>query len=114
MAEDIRKSVGYASIAFGAAAAVTPKLFLGVYGIPDEENVRVMTRLWGTRTAALGALALALSGAADRRTLMTTAAVMNAVDTVLISSAHVPARARTMGAATTAVFAAALAYGLSQ
>ncbi len=114
VAEDIRNSVSCASIAFGAVAALTPRLFLGVYGVPHEENLRVMTRMWGTRTAVLGALGLALGDKDDRRTLMTAVAAMNAADTLLISAARVPVRARAMGAATTAAFAAAVAYGLTR
>ena len=112
--DDIRKSVGYASIGFGAVAVLTPGLFLGMYGVPDEPNVRLMTRMWGTRTAVLGGLALALRDTEDRRTLMTAAAALDAVDTLLIATSPVPTRARVMGAATTAGFAAALAYGLTR
>ena len=112
--DNIRKPVGYASLGFGAVAILTPRLFLGVYGVPDEENVRLMTRLWGTRNVVLGVLTLTLRDTEDRRTLMTAAAAMEAVDTMLIATSSVPARARAMGAATTAGFAAALAYGLTK
>jgi len=114
VADDIRRSVGYASLGFGAVAVLTPRLFLGVYGVPDEENVRLMTRMWGTRTAALGALAVALGDPDDRRVLMTAAAAMDAADTLLIATSSATVRARAMGAATTAAFAAALAYGLTR
>jgi Domain of unknown function (DUF4267) len=114
VADDIRKWVGYASVGFGAAAILTPRLFLGMYGVPNDQNVRLMTRMWGTRTAVLGALALTLGDTDDRRTLMTAAAAMDAADTVLIASSPVPSRARAMGAATTAAFAGALAYGLTR
>jgi hypothetical protein len=114
VADDIRKSVGYASVGFGAVAILAPRLFLGMYGVPNDDNVRLMTRMWGTRTAVLGALALALGDAEDRRTLMTAAAAMDAADTLLIAASPVPARARAMGAATTAGFAGALAYGLTR
>jgi hypothetical protein len=113
-ADDIRKSVGAASLGFGAVATLAPRLFLGTYGVPADQNVRLMTRLWGTRTAALGALALTLVDADDRRTMMTAAVAMNTVDTVLIVAAPVPRRARVMGMLTTAGFAAALAYGVSR
>ena len=112
--DDIRRSVGCASIGFGAVAVLTPRLSLGIYGVPDEENVRLMTRLWGTRNAVLGGLALALRDEESRGTLMTAAAASNAVDTLLISTSRVPQRARAMGAATTAGFAAALAYRLTR
>ena len=114
VAEDIRKSVGWASLAFGATAALGPQVFLGVYGVPDETNLRVMTRMWGTRTAVLGALTFALRDEGDRRTLMTAAAAMNAADTVLIASGRVPVRSRAMGSATTAALAAAIAYALTR
>jgi hypothetical protein len=45
---------------------------------------------------------------------MTAAAAMNAADTLLIAASPVPARARAMGAATTAAFAGAVAYGLTK
>jgi hypothetical protein len=115
VADDIRKSVGVASIAFGAAAALAPRWFLGAYGLPGEANVRVVTRLWGTRTAVLGALALTLDDADDRRRLMTLAAAMNSADASLLATASgVPARTRALGSLTAAGFAAALAYALTR
>ncbi|HEY6932902.1 MAG TPA: DUF4267 domain-containing protein [Marmoricola sp.] len=113
VAEDITKSVGGASIAFGATAALTPRVFLGMYGVPNEPNVRLMTRLWGTRTAVLGTLALTLDDQ-NRRTLMTATAAMNAADTLMISASRAPVRSRAMGAITTAAFAAAIAYALTK
>ena len=62
---DIRKAVGYGALGFGALAVLSPRRFLGIYGMPDESNVRLMTRVWGTRTTVLGALTLML----DSRTL---------------------------------------------
>ena len=97
-----------------AVAVLTPRLFPGIYGVPDDHNGRLMTRMWGTRTAVLGALALTLGDTDDRRTLMATAAAMDAADTLLIASSPVPARARAMGADTTAAFAAVIAYGLTR
>lgn len=114
VADDIRKSVGYASLAFGGSAALTPRVFLGMYGVPDEQNVRLMTRMWGTRTAVLGALTFTLGDQDDRRTLMMAAAAMNAADTLLISASRAPVRSRAMGAATTAAFAGAIAYALTR
>jgi Domain of unknown function (DUF4267) len=114
VADDIRTSVGYASLGFGAIAVLAPRLFLGLYGVPHDSSVRLMTRMWGTRTAVLGALSLALGDPEDRRRLMTAAAAMDAVDTLLIAASPVPARARAMGAATTAAFGGAIAYGLTR
>jgi hypothetical protein len=114
-ADDILKAVGVGSVAFGAMAALTPRLFLGMYGVPDAASVRTMTRLWGTRTAVLGALVFTLDGAEDRRRLMTMSAAMNAADAGLVAGAQgLPVRARVLGSLTSAGFAAALGYALNQ
>ena len=114
-AEDIQKAVAIGSVAFGAVAAVAPRLFLGLYGVPEEPAVRTMTRLWGTRTAVLGGLLFALEGAEDQRRLMSAAAAMNAADTLIVAGARgVPVRSRVLGSLTSAGFAGALAYALKQ
>jgi len=112
--DDIRAAVGWGAIGFGVLAVVSPRLFLGLYGVPDEPNVRLMTRVWGTRTTAVGALALLIRDADDRRALMTAAAVNDGLDTLLIATSRAPRRARVLGAATTAGFGAATAYALSE
>ena len=114
-ADDIQKAVGVGSVAFGAIAALTPRLFLGMYGVPDEANVRTMTRIWGTRTAVLGALVFTLEGTENQQKLMTMSAAMNAADAVMVAAAGgVPVRARVLGSLTSAGFAGALAYALNQ
>ena len=114
-ADDVRKAVGVGSIAFGALAVVAPRAFLGMYGVPDEASTRTMTRLWGTRTAVLGALAFAVEGTENRRKLMTMSAAMNAADSVMVAAAGgVPVRARVLGSLTSAGFAGALTYALNQ
>ena len=114
-ADDIQKAVGIGSVAFGAIAALTPRLFLGMYGVPDEANVRTMTRIWGTRTAVLGALVFTLEGTENQQKLMTMSAAMNAADAVMVAAAGgVPVRARVLGSLTSAGFAGALAYALNQ
>jgi hypothetical protein len=112
--DDIQKVVGVGSVAFGAVATLTPRLFLGMYGVGDDANVRTMTRLWGTRTAVLGALLLTLQGTENKQTMMTMSAAMNAADAVMVAAAGgVPVRARVLGSLTSAGFAGALAYALS-
>ena len=114
-ADDIQKAVGVGSVAFGAVAALAPRLFLGMYGVPDDANVRTMTRIWGTRTAVLGALVFTLEGTESQQKLMTLSAAMNAADAAMVATAGgVPARARVLGSLTSAGFAGALAYALSQ
>ena len=114
-ADDIQKAVGIASVAFGVVAALAPRLFLGLYGVPDEAGVRTMTRLWGTRTTVLGALALTVEGADTKQRLMTMSAAMNATDAVMVGAAGgLPARTRALGSLTAAGFAGAIAYALNQ
>ena len=112
---DIQKAVGVGSVAFGAVAALTPRLFLGMYGLPDEVNVRTMTRLWGTRTAVLGALVFTSEGTENKQRMMTMTAAMNAADAVMVAAAGgAPVRARVLGSLTSAGFAGALAYALNR
>ena len=114
-AEDIQKAVGAGSLAFGAVATLTPRVFLAMYGVPDEASVRTMTRIWGTRTAALGALMFSVEGAENKRRMLTVAAAMNAADAALVAGSRgAPARARVLGSLTSAGFAGALAYALNQ
>jgi hypothetical protein len=114
-AEDIEKAVGLGSVGFGAVATLAPGMFLGMYGLPAEPNLRAMTRLWGTRTAVLGALVFTLEGTENKRSLMTMAAGMNAVDALVVASAGgVSVRTRVLGSLTSAGFAGVLAYMLSQ
>lgn len=115
-AEDIRKAVGVGSIAFGALATLAPRLFLGLYGVPnDEAHLRLMTRLWGTRTAVLGALVFTVQGTESRQRLMSMSAAMNSADALMVAAAgDVPARTRVLGSLTSAGFAGALGYALNQ
>ena len=114
VAEDIRKSSSIAGLTFGAVAALTPRVFAGMYGIPDDPNTRTMTRLWGTRTAVIAAASLLAEGHGEQRRLIMMTTAMSAADTILIAGAGgVPARARAMGALTSAGFAAAGAYALT-
>lgn len=110
-AEDVQKAVAIGSVAFGAVAALAPRLFLGLYGVPDEPSVRTMTRIWGTRTVVLGALGFTLEGTRNQQQLMTMTAAMNAADAAMVAAAGgVPVRARILGSLTSAGFAGATAY----
>lgn len=112
--DDIQRAVRVGSVAFGAVAALAPRVFLGMYGVPDEASVRTMTRLWGTRTAVLGALVFTLEGTENQQRMMTMSAAMNAADAVLVAAAGgVPMRSRVLGSLTSAGFAGALAYALT-
>ncbi len=115
VAEDITKSSAIAGLTFGVVAALTPRLFAGLYGMSNAPDTRAMTRLWGTRTAVIGTALLLSEGKSEQRRLMMMTTGMSAADTILIAGASgAPARARAMGALTSAGFAAAGAYALTR
>ncbi len=99
--------LSWGAIGFGAAATVTPRLFEKLYGLEDEGELRVMTRLWGSRTTVLG-LVLMAAEKDERRRLSMLMAGMNVVDALVIATAGPDVRrsSRVMGALTAAAFAA--------
>ncbi|HWE57310.1 MAG TPA: hypothetical protein VG435_17520 [Acidimicrobiales bacterium] len=107
----VARSLSIAAVAVGAIAGVAPKLFAGVYGLPTTGPFRFLTRLWGTRTATLGAMVLLEIDPARVRRLAAVDAVMNAVDVAAAVSAgpDVTTRTKVMAAVTSGSFALALA-----
>ena len=105
--DTLHEGLSWAGIGFGAAATLTPKVFERVYGLTDDPELRVMTRLWGTRTAVLS---LALLGAEkdERKRLTTLATAMNLADALIVATAGsgVKKRSRVLGSLSSAVFAA--------
>ncbi|MEO7197563.1 MAG: hypothetical protein ABIZ50_03745 [Solirubrobacterales bacterium] len=99
--------LSWGAIGFGALATLTPRVFEGVYGLRDTDQLRIMTRLWGTRTAVLGVVLLQADDD-DRHDIAMLAAAMNAVDALCVAFAgsEVKKRSRVMGALTSAAFAA--------
>lgn len=116
-AEQVTTFLGAASLGFGAAGMLAPTMLRRVYGVPGSEDGRnaglvYLGRMWGSRTAVIGALALAASTKEDRKRVLTLAAGMNAFDAVVAATARsLPPRPRVMGALTSGFFAAASAYG---
>ncbi|HEY8301666.1 MAG TPA: hypothetical protein VIG48_07195 [Jatrophihabitans sp.] len=104
--------INYGAIGFGALAVLAPRVFKGIYGLKGDGNLLVMTRLWGTRTAALGAIGVVTRGTPHVKTLLTIGTAMNAADALVIAGAgpDVPVRSRVMGALTAAAFAAMGSY----
>lgn len=114
LAERILRAAGAGAVGFGAVAFLTPRAFAGVYGLGKDPHTRVLTRLWGTRTAVLGAIALGVGSPQDQRAVMTAAAAMNSADALLAATASgISLRGRVLGSMSSAAFAAALAYGLA-
>lgn len=107
----IQKAVGGGALVLGALATVAPGVFLGMYGATNDVHVRTMTRLWGSRTAVLGALAFILSGDENRRNWANASAAVHTADAaILAASGGIPARPRVLGALSAAAFAGVAAY----
>jgi hypothetical protein len=115
-AETIRKFTGFGALGFGAAGALAPSVLNGLYGVKQQGGeFAYMSRMWGTRTAAIGFLALSLTGEAERRALYLCSAVLNGADAVVaVTTPGLSARTRVMGALTSGGFAAAAVYALQQ
>lgn len=116
VAEQIQRSSGYAAIGFGVFALVAPRAFAAMYGLPQEANIRMVTRLWGTRTAMIGAIAAGVGEPANRRAVTQLGIALNAVDALCVAAAgpKVSLRTRILGPLTSGSFAAALGYALTQ
>ncbi|HEX3336894.1 MAG TPA: DUF4267 domain-containing protein [Jatrophihabitans sp.] len=114
-ADSIRKASALGALGFGGVAVVLPRLFTALYGLTSDPNVRTLTRLWGTRTAALGAIILSAERPEDQRQLMMLGTAMNAADALVAMTAggNVSARGRFLGALTSGGFAAAGVYALA-
>ncbi|WP_375497993.1 DUF4267 domain-containing protein [uncultured Jatrophihabitans sp.] len=114
-ADSVRKAVVVSGVALGAVAVAAPGAFVSTYGLRATPATKIMTRLWGSRSLALGALTLGITDAASRRTLTTVSAALGVGDAALILAAgEVAASSRVRGALTAAAFVAAHSYLLSQ
>jgi hypothetical protein len=114
-AEQVTTLLAAGSLGFGVIGALAPATLRRAYGMgaadPDG-GLTYLGRMWGSRTAVLGAMALAAKSPEDQRRLATLAAAMNAFDALAAAgTASLPTRTRVMGAMTSGFFAAAAAYG---
>jgi hypothetical protein len=103
--------IGVGSLGFGAAALVAPGVLNKAYGIDEESPaLSYLDRMWGSRTALLGALSLT-AGPEERKRLALGGAVLNTVDTIsVLATPGLSGRTKVMAGLTTAAFAAAAAY----
>lgn len=101
--------IGTGAIGFGVTAVVAPRVITAIYGAPGTAPFRWIIRLWGTRTATLGALILTESDPGRRRRLVAASAVMNSLDTAISATAgpDLPKRTRILATVTSGGFAAA-------
>ena len=111
--DQLEQGLAIGAVAFGVVAALTPRVFTAVYGIGNDPRLLTMTRLWGSSTAALGALSLA--GATDTAKSAPLLAGLNGLNTVMIARASgIPARSKALGALTSAGFAVGFGYLIAQ
>src|ERR1700759_1211181 len=107
--DQLIEAINYGGIGFGALAVLAPRLFQALYGLNGDDNLPAMSRLWGSRTAAIGAIGLLSRGSSNYKTLLTVGTAMSVMDSLIIANAgpDVALRSRVMGAATSAAFAGA-------
>jgi len=113
--DTIQRATSVGALAFGLGGLLAPNTLARMYGMPEGgPDVRFITRLWGTRNAMLGVLALTASSAEEQRRFLRPAVAMNGVDVVVaLGSTALPVRTRFLAAATSAVFGGLGAYALA-
>lgn len=96
-------------LGFGAAAVLAPRALGRAYGIAGSGETDGIMRLYGTRTAALGALAATASSDDMRKSVVKTVAVVSAVDTLFAAVMGLRGATSARTAAQTAATTAAVA-----
>ena len=109
--DSVRSAIGFGSLGFGAAALLAPGVLTKVYGMSDESpDLTYMGRMWGSRTALLGALALT-AGPEEQKRLALGGTALNTIDTLaVLATPGLSARTKVLAGLTTAAFAVASAY----
>lgn len=104
----IAQAMSATAVGFGLASAAAPQPFGNAFGFrASDPETQHVTRLWGTRMAALGALGLATANGPQRRAFLATVAAMNLADVVLgLRAPGLSAGARRRQVVTSAAFAA--------
>lgn len=100
--------LGGSAVAFGVVAVAAPGALHSGYGMASTSTSRSLMRLWGTRTATLGALAMRARDE-DLDEWLLALAAMNGLDAVLDLAGirdGISSNSATATAATSAVFAA--------
>jgi len=83
MANDqLTKAAGGIALGFGAAALFAPRALGNAYGLNGTGETDALMRLYGSRTAGLGALAFLIKEPETRNRIIQVAAAISAVDTV--------------------------------
>lgn len=79
--DQLTKIAGGIALGFGGAALLKPRGLGRVYGLDGNGDTDALMRLYGSRTAGLGALAFVTREPALRSRVLQVAAAISAVDT---------------------------------
>ena len=79
--DNLAKLASGIALGYGAAAMFAPRALGRVYGLNGTGDTDALMRLYGSRTAGLGVLALGTREPAARNKVITVAAAISAVDT---------------------------------
>ena len=105
---DLQDQLTLGSLGFGVTAALAPGVIAAVYRLEGDDNLAIMTRLWGTAVAGHSAVAL-LSDDEDLKMLLAQVAVaMNLANAALIATttSGLKSSGRALGVVTSLAFAA--------
>jgi hypothetical protein len=109
--DNLRTFIGVGSLGFGTLALLAPGTLNKMYGMDDDSpSLAYLGRMWGSRTALLGALTLT-AGPDEQQRLAIGGTALNTLDTLsVLATPGLSGRTRFMAGLTTAAFAAAAAY----
>jgi len=101
--DNLAKLASGIALGFGAAALLAPRALGRVYGLNGTGDTDALMRLYGSRTAGLGVLALGAREADARNKVLGVAAAISAVDTVAAVFSGVTGATSARSSAMTAV-----------
>ncbi len=112
--ELVNQVLALGALSFGGFAILAPGALRRLYGMDvDSPELTYFGRMWGTRTAAIGALAYAATTDDERSQLASVAAAMNSADAFFAATTRgLPGRTRVMAGLTSAAFAAGAVLAL--
>ncbi len=105
---DLQDQLAIGGLGFGVAAALAPGVIATVYRLEGDDNLAIMTRLWGTTLSGFSVVTL-LTEDEDTRALLAQAGVaMNLVNAALIATttSGLKSSGRVLGVVTSLAFAA--------
>jgi hypothetical protein len=115
MVDTVNKVLAYGALGFGVAGVLAPTALRKSYGMSVEgPELTYLGRMWGTRNVVLGALSLGASTEEERKRYAMVTIGMNVLDSLTAATTDgLPGSTRVMGALTSAGFAAAGVYVVS-